>query len=76
MTDVVQTYLLGLRCRLLDGTLTADGYAESAVGARETLPGLFARRLRPGERKFLEGFVERCAPFFGETEPLRRAANK
>jgi len=66
MTDVVQTFLLFLRCRLLDGSLTADGYAESAAGAREVLPSLFARRLRPGERRFLEGFVERCAPFFGE----------
>jgi predicted PolB exonuclease-like 3'-5' exonuclease len=76
MTDVVQTYLLFLRCRLLDGSLTPDGYAESAAAARADLPALFARRLRPGERKFLEGFVQRCAPFFGETEPLRRAANK
>jgi predicted PolB exonuclease-like 3'-5' exonuclease len=74
MTDVVQTYLLFLRCRLLDGTLTADGYAESAVGAREALPGLFARRLRPGERKFLEGFVERCAPFFGDPPGQQRMA--
>lgn len=74
MTDVVQTFLLFLRCRLLDGSLTADGYAESAAGARDALPGLFARRLRSGERKFLEGFLERCAPFFGEAQPLRRVA--
>lgn len=74
MTDVIQTYLLFLRCRLLDGSLTADGYAESAASARDTLPGLFARRLRSGERKFLEGFLDRCAPFFGERQPLRRVA--
>lgn len=74
MTDVVQTYLLFLRCRLLDGSLTADGYLESAEGARDELPGLFARRLRAGERKHLEGFLERCAPFFGEPGLLRRVA--
>jgi predicted PolB exonuclease-like 3'-5' exonuclease len=72
MTDVVQTFLLFLRSRLLDGSLTADGYAESAAAAREALPALFARRLRAGERRFLEGFLERCAPFFGEPQPLRR----
>jgi predicted PolB exonuclease-like 3'-5' exonuclease len=74
MTDVVQTYLLFLRCRLLDGSLTADGYAESAATARDALPTLFARRLRGGERKFLDGFMERCAPFFVEAQPLRRVA--
>jgi len=74
MTDVVQTYLLFLRCRLLEGSLGADGYAESAADARAALPGLFARRLRPGERKFLDGFLERCAPFFGDVKPLCRAA--
>lgn len=74
MTDVVQTYLLYLRCRVLDGSLTADGYAESAADARANLPALFARRLRLGERNFLEGFVERCAPFFGDPLPRRRLA--
>jgi predicted PolB exonuclease-like 3'-5' exonuclease len=74
MTDVVQTFLLFLRCRLLDGSLTVDGYGESTLGVREALPTLFARRLKAGERKHLEGFLERCAPFFGEREPLRRVA--
>jgi predicted PolB exonuclease-like 3'-5' exonuclease len=74
MTDVVQTYLLFLRCRLLDGSLTADGYAESAASVRAALPPLFAKRLRPGERRFLEGFLERCAPFFGDPRPLQRMA--
>lgn len=64
MSDVVQTYLLFLRYRLVDGSLTPDGYAESAEQAREAIPRLVARRLRPGERAALEGFVERCAPFF------------
>jgi predicted PolB exonuclease-like 3'-5' exonuclease len=74
MTDVVQTYLLFLRCRLLDGSLTADGYAESAADARASLPPLFARRLRAGERRFLEGFLDRCAPFFGDPGPAERLA--
>ncbi|HYG67438.1 MAG TPA: 3'-5' exonuclease [Anaeromyxobacteraceae bacterium] len=66
MTDVVQTYLVFLRYRLLEGSLTPDGYAESAAIARETLPALFARRLRPDERALLDGFLGRCAAFFGE----------
>jgi predicted PolB exonuclease-like 3'-5' exonuclease len=74
MTDVVQTYLLLLRYRLVEGSLTPDGYAESAEIARQALPALFARRLRPGERAALEGFLERCAPFFGEGRERRRAA--
>jgi len=76
MTDVVQTFLLLLRHRLLDGSLTPDGYAESADLARQRLPQLFARRLDPGERAPLAGFLDRCAPFFGEhrAEPRRRRA--
>ena len=76
MTDVVQTFLLLLRHRLLDGSLTPDGYAESAALARERLPRLFGRRLSPGERAPLAGFLERCAPFFGERRgaPARRRA--
>jgi 3'-5' exonuclease len=73
MTDVVQTFLLFLRWRLVEGSLTPDGYAESAAIAREALPGHFARRLGPGERAELTGWLERCAPFFGEREALRRA---
>ena len=64
VTDVVQTYLLFLRHQLVEGALTADGYAESVAQARESLPRIFARRLRPGERAGLEGFLGRCAPFF------------
>lgn len=66
MTDVVQTYLLFLRHRLVDGAITPDGYAESTALAREALPELFARRFPPEERAVLDGFLERCAPFFGE----------
>jgi hypothetical protein len=68
MTDVVQTFLLLLRCRLLDGSLTLDGYAESAASARQRLPRLFSSRLTPGERAPLQGFLERCAPFFERPE--------
>jgi 3'-5' exonuclease len=34
MTDVVQTFLLFLRHRLVEGSLTPDGYADSVEGAR------------------------------------------
>jgi predicted PolB exonuclease-like 3'-5' exonuclease len=78
MTDVVQTFLLLLRHRLVTGSLTPDGYAESADLVRERLPRCFARRLSPGERAPLAGFLARCAPFFGGTRvapgtPRRRA---
>ncbi len=75
MTDVVQTYLLFLRFRLVEGSLTPDGYAESAELARHALPELFARKLRAGERSLLDGFLERCAPFFGEGDRARRSAS-
>ena len=75
MTDVVQTWLLLLRYRLLEGTLTPDGYAESAASALTRLPRLFAARLEPGPRAALQGFLDRCAPYFGTTvEAPRRAA--
>jgi predicted PolB exonuclease-like 3'-5' exonuclease len=75
MTDVVQTFLLFLRYRLLEGTLTPDGYAESADLAREALPALFARRLRAAERALLDGFLGRCEAFFGERAPRRLSAS-
>ena len=55
MTDVVQTWLLFLRYRLVEGSLTPDGYEESVALAREALPALFARRLPPEERAVLDG---------------------
>jgi hypothetical protein len=66
MTDVIQTWLLFLRYRLLEGSLSSEGYAASVRAARQALPALFARRLGPGERAFLAGYLERCAPYFGE----------
>jgi predicted PolB exonuclease-like 3'-5' exonuclease len=68
MTDVVQTFLLLLRHRLVDGTLTPDGYEESVASARERLPRLFAGRLSAGEQAPLGGFLDRCAPFFGDAD--------
>ena len=75
MTDVVQTWLLFLRWRLLEGTLSPPGYAASVGSARDRLPPLFAERLRPGERELLDGFLARCQPFFDDAAvpPLRRA---
>ena len=74
MTDVVQTYLLFLRQQLVEGALTPDGYVESVEQAREVLPRIFHRRLLPGERQGIEGFLQRCAPFFvlpGDASLLR-----
>ena len=75
MTDVVQTWLLYLRYRLLEGTLTAAGYTLSVASCREELPALFAGCLDAGARAYLAGFLDRCAPFFEELPavPLRRA---
>jgi len=76
MTDVVQTWLLFLRWRLLEGSLTPMGFAASAASARERLRALFSERLRPEERSLLEPFLDRCEPFFAEAQavaPLRRA---
>jgi hypothetical protein len=74
MTDVVQTYLLLLRCLLLDGSLAPDGYAESAASALRRLPLLFARKLTAGERAPLGAFLERCAPYFEEPRRPARVA--
>jgi predicted PolB exonuclease-like 3'-5' exonuclease len=65
MTDVVQTWLLFLRFRLVEGSLPADAYEESIASARETLPALLARRLPPEQRAVLEGFLARCRGFLG-----------
>jgi predicted PolB exonuclease-like 3'-5' exonuclease len=74
MTDVVQTWLLYLRWRRVEGSLTPDGYEESVASLREALPALFARRLPPEQRAALDGFLERCASFLGAAElpPARR----
>ncbi|MFO0582064.1 MAG: 3'-5' exonuclease [Anaeromyxobacter sp.] len=74
MSDVVQTFLLFLRWRLVEGSLTPDGYAESAEQARQALPALFQRRLAPGPRAALEGFLDRCGPYFGIDRALLKQA--
>lgn len=74
MTDVVQTWLLWLRHRLVDGSLSADGYEESAEAARARLPGLLASRLSSGEQASIAGFLQQCDPFFGVAAPQRRRA--
>ena len=73
MTDVVQTYLLFLRHRLVEGSLTPDGYAESVAIAWEALPSMFARKVPQEQRDVLAGFVERCRPFFGGARVQLRA---
>ena len=75
MSDVVQTWLLYLRYRLLEGTLSPAGYAHSVASCRERLPQLFPQRLDPAATAFLLGFLDRCAAFFSEVPavPLRRA---
>jgi predicted PolB exonuclease-like 3'-5' exonuclease len=74
MTDVVQTWLLWLRHRLVEGSLTVDGYEESAQAARERLPALLSARLSPGELASLSDFLERCEPYFGQPRQPRRAS--
>ena len=66
MTDVVQTWLLFLRWRLVEGSLTRDGYDDSIASARGALPVLFARRLPQEQRAVLDAFLARCRGFLGE----------
>ena len=65
MTDVVQTWLLFLRWRLVEGSLSVDGYEESVASARAMLPALFARRLPAEQRGILDKFLARCRGFLG-----------
>jgi predicted PolB exonuclease-like 3'-5' exonuclease len=75
MSDVVQTWLVYLRYRLLEGTVTPVGYRASVESCRAQLPKLFAQRLDPTAVSYLNGFLQRCSSFFDEvpTVPLRRA---
>lgn len=75
MSDVVQTWLLYLRYRLLEGTLDAPAYRRSITSCREDLPRLFGERLDPTASAFLDGFLRRCQPFLDEVPapPSRRA---
>jgi len=75
MSDVLQTWLLYLRYRLLDGSLSAAGYALSVAACREKLPALLAAHLGPSGRTYMAAFFARCGQFLDELpgEPLRRA---
>jgi predicted PolB exonuclease-like 3'-5' exonuclease len=73
MTDVVQTWLLFLRWRLVEGSLTPDGYEESIASARDALPALFARRLPAEQRSVLDGFLARCRTFLARPHPSGEA---
>ena len=71
MTDVVQTWLLFLRYRLVAGSLTQEGYEASVRSVREELPALLARQFGRSEREILEAWMARCAPFLGPAEAPR-----
>lgn len=71
MTDVIQTWLLFLRWRLVEGSLERRAYEASVCSARDELPAILARRLAPGEHRWLEGWLDRCSPFFGAAQPPR-----
>jgi predicted PolB exonuclease-like 3'-5' exonuclease len=70
MSDVVQTWLVYLRFRLLEGSLTPSGYTQSVASCRDDLPALLAERFDPAARAHLAAFLARCAPFFEEVRPL------
>jgi hypothetical protein len=76
MTDVIQTWLLFLRWRLVEGSLPRAAYEASVASVRDDLPAILARRLAPGERRWLEGWLERCAPFFGAPAPAERTGSR
>ncbi|MEI7704403.1 MAG: 3'-5' exonuclease [Deltaproteobacteria bacterium] len=62
MTDVVQTWLLFLRYRLVEGSLTRPGYEASVASVREDLPAIAQRGLPAAEARLLEGWMERLTP--------------
>lgn len=73
MTDVVQTWLLFLRYRLVEGSLTRDGYEASVGSVRRDLPAIARRSLPPAEAEMLDGWMDRSARFFGDPAPVRQA---
>jgi 3'-5' exonuclease len=66
MTDVLQTWFLYLRWRLLEGTLSAAAYTASIGSCRERLPALLAARFDGRGRDDLRAFLARCEPFLDE----------
>ncbi len=73
MTDVLQTWLLFLRFRLVEGTLTREGYDASVRSVRDDLPPMARRSLAPEGVRLLDGFLERSATFLGQPAPARQA---
>jgi predicted PolB exonuclease-like 3'-5' exonuclease len=74
MTDVVQTWLLFLRYRLVEGLLSQEGFRASLAQARDELPALFARRLGSGAQAILLPWLDRCgAGLDAAAEPRRQA---
>ena len=77
MTDVVQTWLLFLRYRLVEGSLTPDGYDESVASVRERASRLLARRsLLPRSTRALDGFSMRGARASSASAAARRRARR
>ncbi|HET9596030.1 MAG TPA: 3'-5' exonuclease [Anaeromyxobacteraceae bacterium] len=66
MTDVLQTWFLYLRWRLLEGTLSPAGYTVSVDSCRERLPALVSARFEGRARDDLRAFLARCEPFLDE----------
>jgi predicted PolB exonuclease-like 3'-5' exonuclease len=73
MADVVQTWLVLLRYRLVEGTLSPEGHAESIRSVRDDLPTIARRSLPPGEARLLDAWMDRSARFFGEPAAARQA---
>lgn len=73
MTDVVQTWLLFLRWRLVEGSLARAGYEASVESVRRDLPAIARRTLPALEARLLDGFLGRSARFFEEPGPARHA---
>lgn len=73
MTDVVQTWLLFLRYRLVEGSLGRDGYEASVASVRRDLPALARRSLPTEGARLLDAWMARGVRFFGEPEVARQA---
>jgi predicted PolB exonuclease-like 3'-5' exonuclease len=73
MTDVVQTWLLFLRYRLVEGSLGREGYEASVASVRRDLPALARRSLPPEGARLVDAWMGRGVRFFGEPEAVRQA---
>jgi hypothetical protein len=73
MADVVQTWLVFLRYRLVEGTLSPAGHAASVRSVREDLPAIARRSLPPAEARLIDAWMDRSAGSFGEPAVARQA---